>query len=107
MEEAIPEKESHLEKMKASAANAESFIEKAKRYTAIKELTPKLLRLFIQRSEVGERNRKHAKTASQAIRIVYRDIGAIDSMMREGEARSYIKPPVILAGEITIGDIPA
>jgi len=107
LEEAIPEKESYLEKLKASAANVGNFIEKAKRYTAIKELTPELLRLFIQKIEVGERSRKHAKTASQAIRIVYRDIGAVDSMMMEGEARPYIKPPVILTGEITIGDIPA
>lgn len=107
LEEAIPQKEEQLEKLKSSIANVESFIEKAKRYTAIKELTPELLRLFIQRIEVGERSKKHAKTASQSIRIVYRDIGAVDNMMLEGEARPYIKPPVILTGEATIGCIPA
>ena len=32
---AIPEKEARLEKLRASAANIESFIEKAKQYTAI------------------------------------------------------------------------
>lgn len=106
LEEAIPEREKQLEKLKASVANVESFIEKAKRYTSIKELTPELLRLFIQRIEIGERSKKHAKTASQNIRIVYRDIGAVDSMMLEGEAKPYIKPPTILTGEITIGDVP-
>ena len=53
----IPEKETQLEKLKASAANVDAFIEKAKRYTTIDELTPELLRLFIQRIEVGERSK--------------------------------------------------
>ena len=52
----IPAKEEQLEKLKASAANVDAFIEKAKRYTTIDELTPELLRLFIQRIEVGERS---------------------------------------------------
>jgi len=107
LEEAIPEKEAQLEKLRAFVTNVEDFIEKAKRYTAVTELTPELLRLFIQRIEVGERSKKHAKTASQAIRIIYRDIGAVDSMMLEGDAGPYIKPPVILTGEVTISDISA
>lgn len=45
---------------KLTAANVETFIEKAKRYTAIDELTPELLRLFIQRIEVGERSKKYS-----------------------------------------------
>ena len=107
LEESIPEKEAQLERLKASVANVDSFIEKAKSYTAINELTPELLRLFIQRIEVGERTKKHAKTAGQSIRIVYRDIGAVDSMMQENEVRSYIKPPLTLTGEAAAGDIPA
>ena len=50
----IPAKEEQLEKLKASAANVDAFIEKAKRYTAIEELTPDLLRLFIRRIEIHE-----------------------------------------------------
>lgn len=65
LDEAIPEKEAKLEKLKLSVGNVESFIEKAKRYTSIEELTPELLRLFIQRIEVGERSKKGARTASQ------------------------------------------
>lgn len=65
-----------------------------------------MLRLFIQRIEIGERSKKHSKTASQSIRIVYRDIGSLDSMMLEGEVKPYIKPPVRLTGEITIGSVP-
>ena len=58
LQEAIPEKEDRLEKLKASAANVEAFIEKAKRFTTIDELTPELVRLFIQRIEIGERSVK-------------------------------------------------
>ena len=81
LEDAIPEKEARLEKLKASVANVETFIEKAKRYTAIDELTPELLRLFIQRIEVGERSKKYSRSASQSVRIIYRDIGVMDRPM--------------------------
>jgi hypothetical protein len=77
---AIPAQEARLQKLHDSAANVEAFIEKAKRYTEIPELTPELLRLFISRIEVGERSEKHSRTAEQSIRIVYRDVGVMDSM---------------------------
>ena len=93
--EAIPEKEAQLEKLRASAANVESFIEKAKQYTAIDELTPELLRLFIKRIEVGERSKKYCRDAAQEIRIVYRDIGAMDSAMNPDENQPKILPPII------------
>lgn len=85
LEDAIPSKLERLEKLKASAANVDAFIEKAKRYTTIDELTPELLRLFIQRIEIGERAKKYSHSAAQDIRIVYRDIGMVDSLMEEGE----------------------
>ena len=95
LEEAIPEKESRLENLKASAANVDAFIEKAKRYTTIDELTPELLRLFIQRIEIGERSAKHSRSASQSIKIVYRDIGAVDSAMGSEEQQPHIAPAII------------
>ena len=85
LESAIPAKEEQLERLKASVANVDAFIEKAKQYTAIDELTPQLLRLFIQRIEIGERSKKHSRSAGQSVRIVYRDIGALDTPMREGD----------------------
>lgn len=78
LDEAIPQKEERQEKLKASAANVEAFIEKAKRYRTIDELTPQIVRLFISRIEVGERAVKHSRHAAQKIRIVYRDIGEWD-----------------------------
>lgn len=57
LESAIPAKEEQLKRLKASVANVDAFIKKAKQYTAIDHLTPELLRLFIQRIEVGERTK--------------------------------------------------
>lgn len=94
LREAIPEKETRLEKLRLSAANVEAFIEKAKQYTAINELTPELLRLFIQRIEVGERSVKYSRNAEQHIRIFYRDIGNIDSAMRPDEKQVHIMPSI-------------
>lgn len=78
LDEAIPQKEERQEKLKASAANVEAFIEKAKRYRTIDDLTPQIVRLFISWIEVGERAVKHSRHAAQKIRIVYRDIGEWD-----------------------------
>ena len=58
----------------------DAFIDKAKRYTEIRELTPEILRLFISRIEVGEKSAKYSRTAEQEIRIVYRDVGIMDSV---------------------------
>ena len=85
LEEAIPVKQERLAKLKVSAANVEAFLEKAKRFRSIDELTPELLRLFIQRIEIGERAKKDSHSAAQDIRIVYRDIGVVDSNMEKGE----------------------
>ena len=87
LEEAIPKMEARLEELRASVANVEAFIEKAKRYTAIEELTPDLLRLFIRRIEIGERGKKYSRSSGQSVRIFYRDIGAVDSGMLPGEAK--------------------
>ncbi len=92
LEDAIPEKEAHLKSLKVSAANVDAFIEKAKRYTDIQALTPELLRLFIQRIEVGERSEKYSRHATQEIKIVYRDIGIIDSPMEDGDQQTMSLP---------------
>ena len=75
----IPKLEEQLEQLKDSLSNAERFVEKAKQYTEIKELTPELLRLFIEKIVVGERSKKYSRTAAQEIRIYYRDVGFVDS----------------------------
>ena len=90
LQEAIPEKESRLKKLKASVANVDVFIEKAKRFTTIESLTPELVRLFIQRIEIGERAVKYFRNSPQSIKIIYRDIGCMDSPMELGEHQPHI-----------------
>ena len=94
LEEEIPKKEERLAQLKLREANVEAFIEKAKRYTAIDELTPELLRLFIQRIEIGERDVKYSRNASQSVRIIYREIGLMDSAMQPDEQQPKILPPL-------------
>ncbi len=88
------EKEARLERLRASAANIEAFIEKAKRFTTIDQLTPELVRLFIQRIEIGERPPKSSRFA-QGIKIIYRDIGCMNSPMEPGECPpQHLLPPI-------------
>ena len=109
LEEAIPKMEARLEELRASVANVEAFIEKAKRYTAIEELTPDLLRLFIRRIEIGERGKKHSRSSGQSVRIFYRDIGAVDSGMLPGETKPALPASQLHQAESNTGqpkDIP-
>ena len=46
-------------------------------YTDLRELTPEVLRTFIERIIIHERTAKHSKTASQQIDIYFRYIGKL------------------------------
>lgn len=94
LEEQIPQKEQRLAQLQAREANVDAFIEKAKQYTTIDTLTPELLRLFIQRIEVGERETKYSRNSSQSVRIIYRDIGTVDSAMQPDEKQPNLLPPL-------------
>ena len=110
LESAIPAMEELLELLKASVANVEAFIEKAKRYTAIEELTPELLRLFIRRIEIGERGKKYSRCGGQSVRILYRDIGAVDSGMLPDETKPTLSAPQLHQAVLNTGqpqNIPA
>ena len=87
---AIPERESELEKLKGSVTNVSIFIEKAKQYTEINELTAEILNLFIERVEVVEREEKWSHTAPQEVSIYYRDIGLLDTVTQQPEGQ---EPP--------------
>ncbi len=90
---AIPKRESELENLKGSVANVSAFIEKAKQYTEINELTAEILNLFIERVEVGEREEKWSHTALQEINIYYRDIGLMDNVAeQQGEQETPSDP---------------
>ncbi len=76
---AIPQKEREVVKLKATVSGADNFIAKAKRYTDIQELTPELLRLFIEKIVVHEKDVKWSKHARQTVEIHYTDIGVVSN----------------------------
>ena len=81
--EEIPAKESAIQKLRDTVSSTEGFIAKAKRYTDITELTPELLRLFIQKIVVHEKSTKWSKKAMQTIEIHYSDIDYIGGDIRK------------------------
>ncbi|MGE5630173.1 MAG: recombinase family protein [Caulobacteraceae bacterium] len=85
LKERIPQTMERIEKLQASIANVSRFVEKAKRYTEIPELTGELLNLFIERIEVEERGERYSRTAEQKIIIHYRDIGVLGAFAGEAQ----------------------
>jgi len=85
LKERIPQTAERIQKLQDSVANVIRFIDKARRYTEINELSGELLNLFIEKIEVGERGERYSRTAEQAIIIHYRDIGVIGAFAEEAE----------------------
>lgn len=73
--------------LRNSLTNVAQFIDKAKRYSDITELTPEILRLFIEKIVVGEKSQKYSRTAEQDIWIYYRDIGLMDTPVEPQKAQ--------------------
>ena len=63
--EALPQREAEIQRLKETVSNTAAFLDKAKRYTDIQALTPELLRLFIQKIVVHEKEVKWSKHAPQ------------------------------------------
>jgi len=77
--ESLPQRESEIQRLKETVSNTAAFLDKAKRYTDIQELTPELLRLFIQKIVVHEKEVKWSKHAPQTVEIHYADIGCMEN----------------------------
>ena len=75
----IPQKENEIQRLRETVNGADSFLDKAKRYTDITELTPELLRLFIEKIVVHEKEVKWSKHAPQTVEIYYNGIGYVGS----------------------------
>ena len=82
----IPQKESEIQRLRETVNGTDSFLDKAKRYTDITELTPELLRLFIERIVVHEKEVKWSKHAPQTVEIYYNGIGFVDSQQQDTES---------------------
>ena len=87
--EAIPATEERLEKLRSSMANAKNFIAKARRFTDMTELTPELLRTFVAKIIVYEKEVKYSKHAPQKIQICFRDfnLNETDDVILCGETK--------------------
>lgn len=72
--------EEKIKELKQSVTGTEKFIDMAKKYTEITELTPEILWTFIERIEICEREEKHRHYTPQEVRIYYRDIGLLDEI---------------------------
>lgn len=83
LRERVPKAEVRMDKLKSSLTNVDRSIEKAKKYTDLTELTPELLRMFIAKVVVGEKDEKYSRTAPQDIWIYYRDIGMLNDVKEE------------------------
>lgn len=85
--EAIPATEERLKKLRSSMANAKNFIAKARKFTDMTELTPELLRTFVAKIIVYEKEVKYSKHAPQKIHICFRDfnLNETDDMLLCGE----------------------
>ena len=75
----IPQKEADIQRLRETVNGTDGFLDKAKRYTDITELTPELLRLFIERIVVHEKEVKWSKHAPQTVEIYYNGIGYVGS----------------------------
>ena len=75
--ERLPIVKQEIEYLKAAATNVERFVDIANKYTDLMELTPEVLRTFIERIIIHERTAKHSKTATQRIDIYFRYIGKL------------------------------
>lgn len=80
LSEEMPKAEKEIVRLEAQVTNVGRFIEKAKKYTDIQELTPELLRMFIGKIVVHEKAEKYSRSAAQKIEIHYAHIGFAGSL---------------------------
>ena len=87
----IPQKEADIQRLRETVSGTDGFLDKAKRYMDITELTPELLRLFIEKIVVHEKEVKWSKHAPQTAEIYYNGIGFIDKQHQDMESLQPLK----------------
>ena len=87
----IPQKEADIQRLRETVSGTDGFLDKAKRYMDITELTPELLRLFIEKIVVHEKEVKWSKHAPQTVEIYYNGIGFIDRQHQDMESLQPLK----------------
>ena len=82
----IPQKEADIQRLRETVSGTDGFLDKAKRYMDITELTPELLRLCSEKIVVHEKEVKWSKHAPQTVEIYYNGIGFVDSQQQDMES---------------------
>ena len=90
----VPQQENEIQRLRETAIGTDSFLDKAKRYTDITELTPELLRLFIEKIVVHEKEVKWSKHAPQTVEIYYNGIGYVGSGQQDVEETMEAPEPL-------------
>ncbi len=82
LKERIAALQAELDKAQENAANAEKFLAVVRKYTSFEELTPTLLREFVEKIVVHEAvaldGKKRGKQRTQAIEIYYSFVGKLE-----------------------------
>ena len=86
LKEKIPEQDAAIRRLREQVCGADHFIALAKKYTDIRNLTPELLRLFIRKIVVHEKDVKWSKHSRQTVEIHYNDIGCVDTQVDEAKS---------------------
>ncbi|MDO4315715.1 MAG: DUF4368 domain-containing protein [Oscillospiraceae bacterium] len=90
IKEKLPTQETAIQTPREKVCGTGHFMALAKRYTDIQEPPPELLRLFIRRIVVHEKDVKWSKHARQTVDIHYNDIWYVSAT--PDEARSIAEP---------------
>lgn len=87
LEATIPELQKEIGTLKNECTNVQKFLDIVRKYVCVQELTPEVLRTFISKIVVHEREKKHSRTSPQQIDIYFRYIGtfALPSEIKQAE----------------------
>ena len=75
LEQSIPDLQKEIDTLKSECTNVQKFLDVVKKYVCVQELTPEVLRTFISKIVVHEREKKHSQTSPQQVDIYFRYIG--------------------------------
>ena len=91
LEAAIPELKKEIDTLRSECTNVQKFLGIVKKYVCVKELTPEVLRTFISKIVVHEREKKHSQTSPQQIDIYFRYIGTftLPSEINQAEEKTH------------------
>ena len=91
LEASIPELQKEIDTLKNECTNVQKFLDVVKKYVCVQELTPEVLRTFISKIVVHEREKKHSQTSPQQIDIYFRYIGtfALPSEINQSEENKH------------------